>query len=159
MAKHIENGGLELATSACISVAVLTDSDHHQGRICDHVPHLKQKSGLYIKLICNTVTLSVICTSCNKDRDMQFVPICSRVVALSTEYFQKPLLCPKVIGCFIKTVRILMIYSTAIVPIVLFNVMHSRLQQLFDLLSNGGSERERGTLLFANTEDCRIQTS
>ena len=36
MAKHIENSGLELATSACISVAVLTDSDHHQGRICDH---------------------------------------------------------------------------------------------------------------------------
>ena len=30
-----------------VSVAALTDSGHHQGRICKHVCGLKQKSSLY----------------------------------------------------------------------------------------------------------------
>ena len=57
-----------------VSVAALTDSDHHQGRICKHVRGLKQKSGLQL---CNTVSLSAICTRCNKDWDMRFAPVVS----------------------------------------------------------------------------------
>ena len=45
VAKHDRNGGPELAASAC-TVAALTDSDHHQDRICKHVRDLKRRSGL-----------------------------------------------------------------------------------------------------------------
>ena len=57
-----------------VPVAALTDSDHHQDRIRKHVRDLKRRSGLYI---CNTVSLSTICTRCNKDWDIRFASFVS----------------------------------------------------------------------------------
>ena len=92
-------------------MAALAHFDHHQGGICKHVQLFKQKSELY-KF--NTVSLTAICTRCSKAMDMRFVLIIiSRQVALPTKCFiiANHHLCLKVMGCFAKSVRILVIYS------------------------------------------------
>ena len=69
-----------------VPVAALTDFNHHQGRICKHVRHLKQKSGFYKILtlhLCpqfmHVVTKIQACGT--------FALTVSRLVLLSTKYF------------------------------------------------------------------------
>ena len=97
-----------------VFLSVLTDFNHHQGRICKHVRHLKHKSGLCF----NTASLSTICARCNKDTDRRFVLTVSQLVSLL--YRLKKPSCPKVMGYFVKTIRSLMNYSTSALELMYF---------------------------------------